>query len=147
MNKSCVAILDPRGIITEGGQDVILRHATYAQYLSKHVSSDKLYLVILSTGIDRKSVCSINSFSIERISKPTFNSIIFAKKAASVVKSKNLDVKFNKKENKNKIKSRLNSNINKKINKFNKNKNENGVSANKKKKNTSRKKYDYIDLY
>ena len=60
---------------------------------------------------------------------------------------KNLDVQFNKKENKNKIKSRLNSNINKKINKFNKNKNENGVSANKKKKNTSRKKYDYIDLY
>jgi hypothetical protein len=62
---------------------------------------------------------------------------------------KNLDVQFNKKENKNKIKSRLNSNINKKINKFNKNKNsnENGVSANKNKKNTSRKKYDYIDLY
>jgi hypothetical protein len=60
---------------------------------------------------------------------------------------KKLDVQFNKKENKNKIKSRLNVNINKKINKFNKNKNENGVSANKNKKNTSRKKYDYIDLY
>jgi len=94
MSKSCVVILDPRGIITKGGQDVILRHATYAQYLSKHVSSDKLYLVILSTGRDRKSVNSNNNLSIERISKSTFNSIIFAKKAASVVKSKNLDVKL-----------------------------------------------------
>ena len=94
MSKSCVVILDPRGIITKGGQDVILRHATYAQYLSKHVSSDKLNLVILSTGRDRKSVYSNNNFSIERISKSTFNSIIFAKKAASVVKSKNLDVKL-----------------------------------------------------
>lgn len=94
MSKSCVVILDPRGIITKGGQDVILRHATYAQYLSKHVSSDKLYLVIFSTGRDRKSVYSNNNLSIERISRSTFNSIIFAKRAASVVKSKNLDVKL-----------------------------------------------------
>jgi len=94
MSKSCVVIFDPRGIITKGGQDVILRHATYAQSLSEHVSSDKLYLVILSTGRDRKSVYSNNNLSIERISKPTFNSIIFAKKAASILKSKNLDVKL-----------------------------------------------------
>jgi len=94
MSNSCVVILDPRGIITKGGQDVILRHATYAQYLSKNVSSDKLSLVIISTGRDRKSVYSNNNLSVERISKPTFNSIIFAKKAASVVKSKNLDVKL-----------------------------------------------------
>ena len=94
MSKSCVVVLDPRGIITNGGQDVILRHATYAQYLSKHVSSDKLYLVILSTGRDRKSVYSNKNLSIERISKSTFNSIMFAKKAASVIKSKNLDVKL-----------------------------------------------------
>ena len=94
MSKSCVVILDPRGIITKGGQDVILRHATYAQYLSKHVSSDNLYLVIFSIGRDRKSVYSNNNLSIERISRSTFNSIIFAKRAASVVKSKNLDVKL-----------------------------------------------------
>jgi len=89
-----VVILDPRGIITKGGKDVILRHATYAQSLSKNVSSDRLYLVIFSSGRDRNSVYSDNNLSIERISKSTFNSIIFAKKAASLAKSKNLNVKL-----------------------------------------------------
>ena len=94
MSKSCVVILDPRGVILRGGQDVILRHAVYAQHISKGVSFDKLSLVIFSAGKERKSVSSNSELSIERRSKSTFNSIKFVKKAANIVKSKNLVVKL-----------------------------------------------------
>ena len=94
MSKSCVVILDPRGAIYAGGQDVILRHAIYAQYLSKNVSLNKLSLVIFSAAKDRKNVASTNDLRIESISNPTFNPILFAKKAANAVRFNNLDVKL-----------------------------------------------------
>jgi glycosyltransferase involved in cell wall biosynthesis len=78
MNNSCVIILDPRGIILSGGADVIERHNSYALHLSKGDPKNKISLMIY----------------LEVISKPTFNSIKFAKAALKKIRSKNLDVKL-----------------------------------------------------
>ena len=94
MSKSCVVILDPRGAIYGGGRDVIFRHATYAQYLSKNIDFTNLFLIICTAGKDKKSIFLKNNFSIEIISEPTFNSIKFAKRAANFAKSKDLSIKL-----------------------------------------------------
>jgi len=94
MSKSYVVILDPRGVVSRGGRDVILRHEIYAKHLSKNLGFDKLSLVIFSAGKDIKNIYSKNNFSIETISEPTFNSIKFARRAVSFAKSKDLTVKL-----------------------------------------------------
>lgn len=94
MSKSCVVILDPRGAIYGGGRDVIFRHATYAQYLSKNIDFTNLFLIICTAGKDKKSIFLKNNFNIEIISEPTFNSIKFAKRAANFATSKDLSIKL-----------------------------------------------------
>ena len=94
MNNCCVVILDPRGVILSGGADVIERHDSYALHLSKGDPKNKISLVILSAGSSQEIIHKSSGLYLEVISKPTFNSIKFAKAALKKIRSKNLDVKL-----------------------------------------------------
>ena len=94
MNNSCVVILDPRGIILSGGADVIERHNSYALHLSKSNPKNKISLVILTAGSSQVKNQQSSGLYLEVISKPTFNSIKFAKAALKKIRSKNLNVKL-----------------------------------------------------
>jgi len=94
MNNSCVVILDPRGVILSGGADVIERHDSYALNLSKGNPKNKISLIIFSAGPSQVKIQKSSGLYLEVISKPTFNSIKFAKAALRKIGSKNLDVKL-----------------------------------------------------
>ena len=94
MNNSCVVILDPRGVILSGGADVIERHDSYALHLSKGDPKNKISLVILSAGSSQEVIQKSSGLYLEVISKPTFNSIKFAKAALKKIRSENLNVKL-----------------------------------------------------
>ncbi len=94
MNNSCVVILDPRGVILSGGADVIERHDSYALHLSKGNPKNKISLMILTAGKSQVKNQQSNGLYLEVISKPTFNSIKFAKAALKKIRSENLDVKL-----------------------------------------------------
>jgi glycosyltransferase involved in cell wall biosynthesis len=94
MHNSCVVILDPRGVILSGGADVIERHNSYALHLSKGNPKNKISLVILTAGSSQVIIQKSSGLYLEVISKPTFNSIKFAKAALKKIRSKNLDVKL-----------------------------------------------------
>ena len=94
MNNSCVVILDPRGIILSGGADVIERHNSYALHLSKSNPKNKISLMILTAGSSQVKNQQSSGLYLEVISKPTFNSIKFAKAALKKIRSKNLNVKL-----------------------------------------------------
>jgi glycosyltransferase involved in cell wall biosynthesis len=94
MTLSCVVILDPRGVILSGGADVIERHKAYALQLAKHNPKNKISLVILTAGTSPIKIQPSSGLYLEVISKPTFNSIKFAKSALEKIRSKNLDVKL-----------------------------------------------------
>lgn len=94
MNNSCVVILDPRGIILSGGADVIERHNSYALHLSKGNPKNKISLMILTAGTSQVKNQQSSGLYLEVISKPTVNSIKFAKAALKKIRSKNLDVKL-----------------------------------------------------
>jgi glycosyltransferase involved in cell wall biosynthesis len=94
MNNSCIVILDPRGIILSGGADVIERHNSYALHLSKSNPKNKISLVILTAGSSQVKNQQSRGLYLEVISKPTFNSIKFAKAALKKIRSKDLDVKL-----------------------------------------------------
>jgi glycosyltransferase involved in cell wall biosynthesis len=94
MNNSCVVILDPRGVILSGGADVIERHNSYALHLSKGDPKNKISLMILTAGTSQVKNQQSSGLYLEVISKPTFNSIKFAKAALKKIRSKNLNVKL-----------------------------------------------------
>ena len=94
MNNSCVVILDPRGVILSGGADVIERHNSYALHLSKGDPKNKISLMVLTAGSSQVKNQQSSGFYLEVVSKPTFNSIKFAKAALKKIRSKNFDVKL-----------------------------------------------------
>jgi len=94
MNNSCVVILDPRGVITSGGTDVIERHKIYAVRLSKSNPKNRISLTILTASSSQVKIQQSRGLYLEVISKPTFNPIKFAKAASKIIRSKNLDVKL-----------------------------------------------------
>ena len=94
MNNSCVVVLDPRGVILSGGADVIERHNSYALHLSKGDPKNKISLMVLTAGSSQVKNQQSSGFYLEVVSKPTFNSIKFAKAALKKIRSKNFDVKL-----------------------------------------------------
>jgi len=94
MNNSCVVILDPRGVILSGGADVIERHNSYALHLSKGDPKNNISLMILTAGSSQVKIQQSRGLYLEVVSKPTFNSIKFAKAALKKIRSKNFDVKL-----------------------------------------------------
>jgi glycosyltransferase involved in cell wall biosynthesis len=93
MNSSLVLILDPRGVVLGGKNDVIERHSNYGRELAKQNKAIVSKLKVFSASTGQISASSNNnSFEILRISKPTFNSYRFARKVYKYIELKNISV-------------------------------------------------------
>jgi glycosyltransferase involved in cell wall biosynthesis len=94
MSNPSVLILDPRGNIASGGKDVVARHETYAKELFTQGKSLRLDLKVFSAGVSIESSGKGKNERVITISRPTFNSYMFAKKAHKFIKINNLNVKL-----------------------------------------------------
>jgi glycosyltransferase involved in cell wall biosynthesis len=94
MNNPLVLILDPRGNIAAGGKDVITRHETYAKELFRQGKTSRLDLKVFSAGVSIQSSGKGKNGRVITISKPTFNSYMFAKKVHKFIKINNLNVRL-----------------------------------------------------
>jgi len=94
VSNPSVLILDPRGNIAVGGEDVITRHETYAKELFRQGKPSRLDLKVLSAGISAKNFSTGKNERVITISKPTFNSYMFAKKVHKFIKINNLNVRL-----------------------------------------------------
>ena len=94
MSNPSVLILDPRGNIAFGGKDVIARHEIYAKELRRQGKTSNLELKVFSAAVSAKSSSKGKNERVITISKPTFNSYMFAKKVHNFIKLNNLDVKL-----------------------------------------------------
>ena len=94
MSNPSVLILDPRGNIAVGGKDVIARHENYDKELFRQGKTSRLDLKVFSAGSSVKYSANGKNKMVINISKPTFNSYIFAKKAHKFIKINNLNVKL-----------------------------------------------------
>jgi glycosyltransferase involved in cell wall biosynthesis len=94
MSNPSVLILDPRGNIAVGGKDVIARHENYAKELFRQGKTSRLDLKVLSAGSSVKYSANGKNKMVINISKTTFNSYMFAKKAHKFIKINNLNVKL-----------------------------------------------------
>ena len=94
MSNPSVLILDPRGNIAIGGKDVIARHENYAKELFRQGKTSRLDLKVFSAGVSIQSSGKRKNGRVITISKPTFNSYMFAKKAHKFIKINNLNVKL-----------------------------------------------------
>ena len=88
MNSFLVLILDPRGMVLAGKSDVIERHRNYGKELAKQNKELDYRLKIFSASTKQISTSKNNkTFEIVKISKPTFNSYKFAKRAHKYIES------------------------------------------------------------
>ena len=94
MSNPLVLILDPRGNIAASGKDVIARHENYAKELLRQGKSSRLDLKVFSAAVSVKNFSMGKNERVITISKPTFNSYIFAKKVHKFIKINNLNVKL-----------------------------------------------------
>ena len=94
MNSFSVLILDPRGVISAGRKDVIARHETYAKELFRQGKTSHLALKVFSAGESLQRSGKGKNEKVITISKPTFNSYMFAKKAHKFIKINDLDIKL-----------------------------------------------------
>jgi glycosyltransferase involved in cell wall biosynthesis len=94
MSNPSVLILDPRGNIAVGGKDVIARHENYAKELLTQEKTSHLDLKVFSAGSSVKYSANGKNKMVINISRPTFNSYMFAKKAHKFIKINNLNVKL-----------------------------------------------------
>ena len=94
MSNPSVLILDPRGNIASGGKDVVARHENYAKELLAQGKTSRLDLKVFSAGVSLQSSGKGKNERVITISKPTFNSYMFAKKAHKLIKINNLNVKL-----------------------------------------------------
>jgi glycosyltransferase involved in cell wall biosynthesis len=94
MSNSSVLILDPRGNIASGGKDVVARHENYAKELLTQGKTSRLDLKVFSAGVSIQSSGKGKNERVITISKPTFNSYMFAKKVHKSIKMNNLNVKL-----------------------------------------------------
>jgi glycosyltransferase involved in cell wall biosynthesis len=94
MGNPSVLILDPRGNIASGGKDVITRHENYAKELLAQGKTSRLDLKVISAAVSARNSSKGKNEKVITISKPTFNSYIFAKKAHKLIKINNLNVRL-----------------------------------------------------
>jgi glycosyltransferase involved in cell wall biosynthesis len=95
MNTFSILILDPRGVISVGENDVIERHSNYGKELEKQSKKLDYRLKIFSASTKQISASQSNkTFEILNISKPTFNSYKFAKSAHKYIESNKVSVKL-----------------------------------------------------
>jgi glycosyltransferase involved in cell wall biosynthesis len=95
MNTFSILILDPRGVISVGENDVIKRHSNYGKELEKQSKKIDYRLKVFTASTKQISTSKNNKlFEIINISKPTFNSYKFAKSAHKYIESNKISVKL-----------------------------------------------------
>jgi len=95
MNTFSILILDPRGVIPAGKNDVIERHSNYGKELAKQNKKIDYRLKVLSTSTKQISTSKNNkTFEMLNITKPTFNSYKFAKRAYKYIGFNKVSVKL-----------------------------------------------------
>lgn len=95
MNLFSVLMLDPRGVISAGKNDVIERHSKYGKELVKLSKNSDYRLTVFSASTEQISTSKNNkTFKMIKISKPTYNSYKFAKRAYKYLKSNKISVKL-----------------------------------------------------
>ena len=90
MKRSAVLIIDPRGNISLGGKDVINRHLDYAKVLFSR--SNKLKLVVCSTGYQDTKFFRSKFMDRFILSKPTLNPIIFSWRVFRCIRREKIEV-------------------------------------------------------
>jgi len=91
MQKVTVLSLDPRGVILNGGQEVISRQNEYGKQLQ---SLGKFKFVIYSSSPSNFSHRAYRYVEVTRLGRPTFNAIGFALKANRFVKSLDMNLQL-----------------------------------------------------
>lgn len=96
LNKiSVVLFMDPRGVILEGGKDVIQRMHIYASSLSKISPEKEMKIVIFSSSKeDEIKVVNRGSLIVVNICRPSFNFVYFALKSRRYLKEKRWNIKL-----------------------------------------------------
>ena len=77
--------LDPRGIIFKGGADVVSRQNLYGRQLKLQSKNLRVRYLIFSSANHEKQNGKFKFINVFKISKPTFNSILFAKESISII--------------------------------------------------------------
>jgi glycosyltransferase involved in cell wall biosynthesis len=95
MNTFSILILDPRGVISAGKNDVIERHSNYGKELAKQNKKIDYRLKVLSASTKQISTSKNNkTFEMLHITKPTFNSYKFAKRAYKYIELNKVSVEL-----------------------------------------------------
>ena len=95
MKSSSVLILDPRGVVLDGKNDVIERHGNYGKELAKQNKELVYKLRVFSASTEKINTAkNNNTFEILGVSKPTFNSYRFARRVYKYIELKNISVKL-----------------------------------------------------
>jgi glycosyltransferase involved in cell wall biosynthesis len=89
-----IVSLDPRGIIINGGADVIFRHNEYGHQLESKTKNPKAKFFIFTSGNRVNDYDEFYYVKISQISKPTFNPFLFAIKSLHYIKRNNLDLRL-----------------------------------------------------
>lgn len=93
MKQSIILMLDPRGNISSGGEDVIQRHNLFAKELANKSIGYKL-IILTTTTKQKLATNSGNQLGIYQISKPTHNPVMFAFKAKKLLRKYKFDIKL-----------------------------------------------------
>jgi glycosyltransferase involved in cell wall biosynthesis len=95
MKTFSILILDPRGVIPAGKNDVIERHSNYGKELAKQNKKIDYGLKVLSASTKQISTSRNNkTFEMLNITKPTFNSYKFARRAYKYIEFNKVSVKL-----------------------------------------------------
>ena len=95
MKSYSVLILDPRGVVLDGKNDVIERHSNYGKELAKRNKELVYKLNVFSASTEKINITkNTNTFEILGVSKPTINSYKFARRAHKFIDLKNISVKL-----------------------------------------------------
>jgi glycosyltransferase involved in cell wall biosynthesis len=95
MNTFSILILDPRGVIPAGKNDVIERHSNYGKELAEQNNKIDYGLKVLSASTKQISTSRNNkTFEMLNITKPTFNSCKFARRAYKYIELNKVSVKL-----------------------------------------------------
>jgi glycosyltransferase involved in cell wall biosynthesis len=89
-----IVSLDPRGIIINGGADVVSRHNEYGHQLESKSKNPKAKFFIFTSSNRVKNYDEFYYVKISQVSKPTSNPFLFARKSLHYIKRNNLDVKL-----------------------------------------------------
>ena len=93
--RDAILILDPRGVISSGGTDVIARHKLYSDELAVLTDLNPESFLIHTADTKSTNGLSRSRFTfVNYISKSTYNPILFAFKSFKIIKSTEINIRL-----------------------------------------------------